>query len=146
MNMIRLIALVLSTIIIGCTEKKDDIVPLDNETIITLPVFDTLQGVWHWTLTYDAKKGLIKNDFDAKIDFIKVDNDTSIYYEMYKNEDIEKTGNFKIANTNFGRKIEPSIIPNYIATDELIFELISADTIKLYEFCMDCPIYYYVKH
>lgn len=133
--------LVLGFLLFGCSDDNKE----HQDNVIKFPVFDSLQGVWNWSSTYDSKKGIISNDFESKIDFQSINNDTTINYVTYKNGTLYKSGKLKIKETDFGEKITPSIIPNYIATDEIYFEFVTMDSLKLYEFCDDCPFYFYTR-
>ena len=88
---------------------------------------------------------MIENEYDAKIKFLKVNSDSSISFETHKNRNLLKSGDFLLLKTEQGKKIQPSIIPNYTATDEIYVEYLSKDSLKFYEDCMDCPFYFYRK-
>ena len=120
------------------------------DTIVTniyLPVFDSLQGIWNWTSTYDPKKGLIKNGFESEVHFLSVNNDSTINYETFKNDTLAKSGKLKVFEPDFGerRKIEPDILLHFNVTNENYLFFITKDSIEFAEKCNDCPFYYYVR-
>ena len=88
---------------------------------------------------------MIENEYDAKIKFLKVNSDSSISFETYKNGTLLKSGDFLLLETKYGKKIQPSIIPNWTTPDEIYVEFLSKDSLKFYEECMDCPFYFYRK-
>ena len=126
-------------LLLACSENNND----PSETLNS--DFESIKGVWYWTSTYDAKKGIIENEYESSIHFLSVNADSSINYETFKEGSIEKSGELTISKDNFGNKIQPSILTNFTAVDEIYFELINNDTIKFYEHCDDCPFYYFTK-
>jgi hypothetical protein len=127
-------------LLFGCSNNTEH-----QDNLLKFAVFDSLQGTWNWHTTYDAKKGLIENEFQAKIKFLSINNDTTINYATYKNGTLYKSGKLKISNTNWGKKIEPDIIPNSTVGDEIYFEFVTIDSLRFYKRCNDCPFYYYSK-
>ena len=118
-----------------------------SENIVQIPVFDSLQGVWNWTSTYDPKKGMIKNEFKSTVYFLSVNSDSTINYETYKNDTLEKSGKLKVFEPGWGkrRKIEPDILLHYNVTDENYLMFLTKDSLEITEKCNNCPFYYYVK-
>jgi len=124
--------------------ENDSLIDTSDDSIELL-IFDTIQGSWNWYATYDAKNGIIENDYNVVIKFLHLNEDSTIVYETYKNDTLVKNGNLRIINCSWGRKIIPNIVPYYIATNETYFKFKSIDTLEIFEYCDDCPIYYYSK-
>lgn len=74
-------------LLLGCSDKVEE--PGD---LTQYPIFGSLKGVWKWSSTYDAKKGLIGNDFETTIHFISMNTDSTINYETYKRNSLKKSG------------------------------------------------------
>ena len=132
------------TLMMGCDKEE----PCSGDEPFVEPawVFDSLQGIWNWTSTYDPKKGIIENDFESTIHFLSMNSDSTINYETYKNDTLKKSGKLKIYKTDWGRKIEPDILLHYyIVTNENYFEFISEDTLKLFELFEDRYEHFYKK-
>ncbi len=129
---------------ISC-EKED---PCNGNEPFVEPawVFDSLQGVWVLTSTYNPKIGMIENDFESTVHFLSMNSDSTINYETYKNDTLKKSGKLTIYKTAWGRKIEPDILlHNYNMTNENYFEFISEDTLKLFELFEDRYEHFYKK-
>ena len=124
------------------THKDDDSTQI---TIIQLPVYDSLKGNWNWYATYDAKKGMIKNDYQLEIRFTKLNNDSTVSFETYRNDILKEKSKLKISTNSWGRKMEPKVILQFTVENLIYFKFLSRDTIQLYEACDDCSIYYYTK-
>ena len=137
-TIIKLLISCLGILLISCSDEVGTPKSFNS-------VFDTLQGTWSWYSTYHPKGGVIENEHDATIKFLKVNSDSSISYETYKNGTLLKSGDFLLRKTEYGKKIQPSIIPNWTVTDEIYVEYLSKYCIKFYEHCMDCPFYFYRK-
>ena len=134
--------LFLGFLLFGCSCNVEE-----PDELVQYSVFDSLQGVWSWNSTYDAKDGIIENDFEATIHFLSMNIDSTINYETYKYDSLKKRGKLKISETDWGRrrKIEPDILLHYNVTNEYYFKLLTKDSLELSENCNDCPIYYYIK-
>jgi hypothetical protein len=126
-------------LLLACSQDNND----PSETFNS--DFESLKGGWYWTSTYDAKKGIIENEYESSIHFISVNADSSINYETFKEGSIEKSGKLTISTSSFGKRIEPCILTNFTVKDEIYFELIANDTVKFYEDCNDCSFYYFTK-
>ncbi len=137
-NKIPYIALLLG-LLIACNKDNNALLETIN------PYLDTLKGEWSWDSTYDAKKGMIKNEYESSILFISENSDSTINFETVKDGIIEKKGKLKISNASFGAKMEPNILTNFTILNEIYFEFLNNKTLKFYEHCNDCSFYYYSK-
>lgn len=116
---------------------------LSDSTLHTL--FNLLHGEWQWYNTYDAKKGAIKNDFEAIIKFLSTDRDSLIKFQVLKEGVVYKSGEIFIGVSKNGYKASQSIVPNQTAFDEIYFKFSTVDSISFFNYCDDCPIYFYKK-
>jgi len=144
---LKTVVVVFGISLLGCSKegnppKSDNL--SDSSLVSTqYPLFDSLQGEWQWYNTYDAKKGLIENGFEAVIKFLSVNQDSSINFQTIKEGTIYKSGKITISQSKFGYKVSQNIVPNYTAIDEIYFKFSTTDSISFFEDCNDCPIYYY---
>jgi hypothetical protein len=143
MMTIQTVIMILSIIFLGCSE--DDNANNDNhqKDLTEMSLVDSLDGLWFWYATYHPKKGMIDNEFSASIRITFSTKDSSILFETYKNDTLLKSGSLNIYKTDFGLKIEPSIIPFTTVSDENYINFLSKDSIKFYENCNDCPMYFF---
>ncbi len=132
---------------IACSKNENININNHEDDSVKLAIFDTLKGSWNWYATYDAKKGMIDNDYNVVIKFLSVNKDSSIVYETYKNDTLVKNGDLKIIYTTWGTKIVPRIVPItfYFPIDEIYIRFLSIDTLELYDHATDSRRYYFSK-
>lgn len=147
---LQVIVLIFCMLLFACSkvekvEKVENNVKNPEEVVKQARDIDSLIGVWNWHKTYTDKKGLIANEYNVRIKFTKINSDSTIAYQTYKNDSLFKNGDIKLAYSKRKDKIIPNITPFYIPTNELYLRFISKDTIELTMNCPDCPFYYFNK-
>jgi hypothetical protein len=108
-------------------------------------LFDTLQGAWTWIYTSNYFSDEVPPYYPITVHFLSENTDSSINYVTFKHDTIKKHGRFTVQSHVWGRRIDPDILVHYNKFWDLIFDFVSKDTIRFYDYSSSPDYHYYKK-